>query len=93
MDKDDDIGYKIKEELKKQIVPILKERVPTMLKELRDNTVSKTNLQLKQAPSAKVLDKVEIPAQTATPIAKQPAPTQTHAVPVVKSTSVSMKGQ
>jgi activator of HSP90 ATPase len=91
VEKDDDIGYKMKEDLKKQIVPILKERVPIMLKELRDNTVSKTNLKLKDAPSAKVLDKVEIPAQTATPIAKQPAPTQSHAVPVVKGTSISMK--
>jgi len=59
-EKDDDIGYKLKEELKKQITPILKTRVPEMLKELRDNTVSKTQLKLKDAPSAKVLDKDEV---------------------------------
>jgi len=92
VDKEDDAGYKLKDELRKQIIPVLKQRVPTMLQELRDNTVSKTSLKLKDAPSAKVLDKVQIPAQTATPLSQQqPVPTQTRATPVIKSTSVSQK--
>jgi len=86
-EKDDDIGYKLKEELKKQIVPILRQRVPTMLKELRDNTVSKTNLKLKDAPSAKVLDKEEVFSALKTADKTSTAETKAAASPATPTAS------
>jgi len=48
----------MKDEFRKKIIPILKEKVPQMLKELREVTVQKTKLAPKDVPSAKVLDKI-----------------------------------
>jgi len=95
-DKDDDIGYKLKEHLKKEITPLLKQRVPLMLKELRDNTVSKTQLKLKDAPSAKVLDKEEVFEALKTADKANPQPTTTSApkkpsTPSISTSSFTMK--
>jgi len=91
VDKEDDIGHKIKDELRKQMFPVLKQKIPTMLRELRDNTVSKTNLKLKDAPSAKVLDKEEVFAALKTADKTAAAPAPTAAAPTPTSSSSSSK--
>eukprot|EP01114_Cavostelium_apophysatum_P021778 TRINITY_DN7687_c0_g2_i1.p1 TRINITY_DN7687_c0_g2~~TRINITY_DN7687_c0_g2_i1.p1 ORF type:complete len:335 (-),score=88.03 TRINITY_DN7687_c0_g2_i1:31-1035(-) len=48
----------LKDEFRKSMIPILKEKIPKMLQELRDVALSKTKLAPKEQPSAKVLDKV-----------------------------------
>jgi len=48
----------LKDEFRKKLIPFLKEKIPMMLKELRETCISKTKLAVKEQPSAKVLDKV-----------------------------------
>jgi len=91
VEKEDDIGHKIKDELRKQMFPVLKQKIPTMLRELRDNTVSKTNLKLKDAPSAKVLDKEEVFAALKTADKTAAATAPTAAAPTPTSSSSSSK--
>jgi len=48
----------LKSDFRAFIVPQLKEKIPLMLRELRDVSITKTQLTQKDQPSAKVLDKI-----------------------------------
>jgi len=66
---------KLRDEFRSKIIPILKERIPIMIAELREVTTNHTKLPPKQQPSAKLLDKMEI-TPTTTPTST-PIPTPT----------------
>jgi len=76
-------GEKIKESVRKFIVPLLKQKIPQMLSELREVALGTTKLQLKQAPTQK-LDKLET---------KQPVlTTKTSSESLASSTTVKKSG-
>jgi activator of HSP90 ATPase len=53
----------LKDEVRSLSIPILKEKIPQFLKELREVSKSQTKLQLKEQPSSKLLDKMSVEQQ------------------------------
>lgn len=66
----------MKDNVRTHITPILKEKIPVMLKELREVALGSTQFQLKLEPTAK-LDKLETAAPVPVPVTSTPTVTAT----------------
>jgi len=70
--------FKLKEELRKEITPLLKKSVPTMLQQLREVAADKTKLPQKQQPvTAKILDQIPVPSTSTSTTTTTPTPLTT----------------
>jgi len=70
---------KLKDLLRKEVIPILKQKVPTMLKELREVAIGSTKMPPKQQPSNSIEKLDSSPAEVAAKTSS-PTPTPTPSV-------------
>jgi activator of HSP90 ATPase len=87
VDKDTTDDEKVKDKLRTHIIPVLREKIPQMLGELKEVALGKTSLQLKQAPSAK-LDQIETAVAAPT---SQPTTTVVTKKSGVRVTNITLK--
>jgi len=82
--------YKLKEELRKEITPLLKKSVPTMLQQLREVAAEKTKLPQKQQPvTAKILEQIPVNSTTTTTTSAAPALPSSDTTSISKASSAS----